>query len=106
MCSMIGLLQTGTRGLGRLEVTGRSLEPSPPAITTAFTAAYYEPVAFDRSGKDCTCGGCRDSTDALTIHEGAGWFVPAAQPHAYRGAGTMQPAPSGMFAFGGGNLNI
>src|SRR5262249_27261467 len=34
---MIGLLTTGSMGLGWLAVIGRSLVPSPPAITTAFT---------------------------------------------------------------------
>src|SRR3954469_13693065 len=36
---MIGLLTTGSRGLGWLAVMGRSRVPSPPAITTAFTGA-------------------------------------------------------------------
>src|SRR4029077_19443634 len=36
---MIGRLTTGSIGLGWLAVIGRSLVPSPPAITTAFTAA-------------------------------------------------------------------
>src|SRR5262245_34959203 len=35
---MIGLLTTGSSGLGWLAVIGRSLVPSPPAITSAFTA--------------------------------------------------------------------
>src|SRR5580692_2517357 len=35
---MIGRLTTGSIGLGWLAVIGRSLVPSPPAITTAFTA--------------------------------------------------------------------
>src|SRR5581483_4794861 len=35
MSSMIGRPPTGTRGLGRWLVSGRSREPSPPAITTA-----------------------------------------------------------------------
>src|ERR1700722_13441131 len=36
---MIGRFTTGSSGLGWLAVIGRSLVPSPPAITTAFTAA-------------------------------------------------------------------
>src|SRR5712692_4771433 len=35
---MIGLLTTGISGLGWLAVIGRSLVPSPPAMTTARTA--------------------------------------------------------------------
>src|SRR5690348_15820017 len=35
MCSMIGRPATGTSGLGRWLVNGRSREPSPPAMTTA-----------------------------------------------------------------------
>src|SRR5207253_7407503 len=35
-CCMTGLLTIGTIGLGRLIVSGRSREPSPPAMTTAF----------------------------------------------------------------------
>ncbi len=35
MCSMQGLLQTGTIGLGWLLVSGRRRVPSPPAMTTA-----------------------------------------------------------------------
>src|SRR5438270_11362765 len=38
MCSMIGRPPTGTSGLGRWLVSGRSREPSPPAMTTAFMA--------------------------------------------------------------------
>src|SRR5215470_1291677 len=38
-CSMIGLLTTGSSGLGWLAVIGRSLVPSPPAMTTALTVA-------------------------------------------------------------------
>lgn len=38
MCSMIGVLPTGTKGFGRFAVMGRNREPSPPAITTAFIA--------------------------------------------------------------------
>jgi len=34
---MIGLPATGTSGLGRVLVSGRNREPSPPAMTTAFT---------------------------------------------------------------------
>ena len=34
---MIGRFTTGSSGLGWLAVIGRSLVPSPPAITTAFT---------------------------------------------------------------------
>src|SRR3984885_6153228 len=36
---MIGLLHTGSSGLGWLAVIGRSRVPSPPAITTAFTGS-------------------------------------------------------------------
>ena len=36
---MIGRLTTGSIGLGWFAVIGRSLVPSPPAITTAFTVA-------------------------------------------------------------------
>src|SRR5256886_1248513 len=43
MCSMIGRPATGTSGLGRLLVSGRRREPSPPAITTAFTS----PTQYD-----------------------------------------------------------
>ena len=39
MCSMQGLPTIGTIGFGWLDVRGRSRVPSPPAITTAFTAA-------------------------------------------------------------------
>src|SRR5215469_17048693 len=35
---MIGLLAMGSSGFGWLAVIGRSLVPSPPAITSAFTA--------------------------------------------------------------------
>src|SRR5579875_3825905 len=38
-CSMMGLLTTGSSGFGWLAVIGRSLVPSPPAITTALTAS-------------------------------------------------------------------
>src|SRR5882724_11791053 len=38
MCSMMGTLPTGTRGLGRWAVRGRRRVPNPPAITTAFTS--------------------------------------------------------------------
>ena len=40
---MIGRPATGTSGLGRLLVSGRRREPSPPAITTAFTS----PTQYD-----------------------------------------------------------
>src|SRR2546426_7642161 len=43
MCSMIGRPATGTSGLGRLLVSGRRREPSPPAMTTAFTS----PTQYD-----------------------------------------------------------
>src|SRR5438270_489505 len=43
MCSMIGRPATGTSGFGRLLVSGRRREPSPPAITTAFTS----PTQYD-----------------------------------------------------------
>src|SRR5438309_2322095 len=43
MCSMIGRPATGTSGLGMLLVSGRRREPSPPAITTAFTS----PTQYD-----------------------------------------------------------
>jgi hypothetical protein len=33
---MIGRLTTGTIGLGRLQVKGRNLDPSPPAMMMAF----------------------------------------------------------------------
>jgi hypothetical protein len=36
MCSVIGLFATGTIGLGKLLVNGRSLVPEPPAMITAF----------------------------------------------------------------------
>jgi hypothetical protein len=36
MCSITGFPAIGTMGLGRRIVNGRSLDPSPPAITTAF----------------------------------------------------------------------
>src|SRR2546423_336353 len=35
ICSMTGLPTMGTMGFGRRIVNGRSLDPSPPAITTA-----------------------------------------------------------------------
>jgi hypothetical protein len=38
MCSAIGLFATGTIGLGKWLVSGRSLVPDPPAIITAFIA--------------------------------------------------------------------
>jgi hypothetical protein len=38
MCSMHGFPTIGTIGFGWFEVNGRSRVPSPPAITTAFTA--------------------------------------------------------------------
>ena len=37
MCSRTGVPTTGTSGLGRRLVSGRSRAPSPPAMTTAFT---------------------------------------------------------------------
>src|ERR1700726_4215865 len=37
MCSITGVPATGTSGLGWRLVSGRSREPSPPAMTTAFT---------------------------------------------------------------------
>src|SRR5215469_15800945 len=37
-CSMMGRFATGSIGLGWFAVIGRSLVPSPPAMTTAFTA--------------------------------------------------------------------
>ena len=37
-CSIIGRLTSGMRGLGWLDVSGRSLVPSPPAMMTAFIA--------------------------------------------------------------------
>src|SRR5579859_4455888 len=37
MCSSTGVPTTGTSGLGRRLVNGRSRAPSPPAMTTAFT---------------------------------------------------------------------
>jgi hypothetical protein len=40
---MIGWLHIGTSGFGLFEVTGRSRDPSPPAITTAFKLS--SPVA-------------------------------------------------------------
>src|SRR5215469_7563353 len=40
---MIGLLATGSMGFGWLAVIGRSRVPSPPAITTAFTAPPQTP---------------------------------------------------------------
>src|SRR5947209_6875941 len=40
MCSMIGRPATGTRGLGRLLVSGRSREPSPPAMAELEQLAY------------------------------------------------------------------
>src|SRR5438270_630786 len=43
MCSMIGRPATGTSGFGRLLVSGRRREPSPPAMTTAFTS----PTQYD-----------------------------------------------------------
>src|SRR5256712_5325339 len=43
MCSMIGRPATGTSGLGRRLVSGRRREPSPPAMTTAFTS----PTQYD-----------------------------------------------------------
>ena len=36
MCSMHGLPQIGTIGLGWFEVSGRRRVPSPPAMTTPF----------------------------------------------------------------------
>src|SRR5258708_27679828 len=50
-CSMIGRLTTGSIGFGWLAVIGRSRVPSPPAITTAFTAAqppYLPPTLSPR----------------------------------------------------------
>src|SRR5215475_14781297 len=43
---MIGRFTTGNMGLGWFAVIGRSRVPSPPAITTAFTAA--EPPLLGR----------------------------------------------------------
>jgi hypothetical protein len=39
ICSITGLPAIGTIGFGRLIVNGLSLDPSPPAITTAFIEA-------------------------------------------------------------------
>jgi len=39
-CSRMGLFPTGTIGFGTLHVRGRSLVPSPPAMTTAFTGLH------------------------------------------------------------------
>src|SRR5947209_12889289 len=39
MCSITGFPAMGTIGFGRRIVKGRSLDPSPPAITTAFIEA-------------------------------------------------------------------
>src|SRR5512133_322324 len=36
MCPSSGRFATGSIGLGRVKVSGRKREPSPPAITTAF----------------------------------------------------------------------
>ena len=36
VCSMIGLLPSGTMGFGTLAVNGRSRVPNPPAMRTAF----------------------------------------------------------------------
>jgi hypothetical protein len=41
MCSIIGLLASGTIGLGMLLVKGRRRVPNPPAITTAFMARNF-----------------------------------------------------------------
>src|ERR1700758_2363223 len=43
MCSMIGLLATGSMGLGWFAVIGRSRVPSPPAMTTAFNSLRLLP---------------------------------------------------------------
>ena len=37
MCSIIGRPTSGSIGLGRFDVCGRSRVPSPPAMITAFT---------------------------------------------------------------------
>src|SRR5215469_7148139 len=42
ICSMTGLPAIGTIGLGRRIVNGLSLDPSPPAMTTAFIAASLD----------------------------------------------------------------
>ena len=47
-CSIIGMLAMGSIGLGWLEVRGRSLVPSPPAMITAFMAPL-PPVGAARS---------------------------------------------------------
>src|SRR6266487_7157986 len=41
ICSMTGLPAIGTIGLGRRIVNGLSLDPSPPAMTTAFIEASF-----------------------------------------------------------------
>src|SRR5215831_19115992 len=57
---MIGLLTTGSSGLGWLAVIGRSLVPSPPAMTTALTgcqrslqAQRPRPAAGSVAGRIC-----------------------------------------------------
>jgi hypothetical protein len=40
MCSIIGRFTSGSMGLGTFEVSGRRRVPSPPAMITAFTAAF------------------------------------------------------------------
>src|SRR5207302_73185 len=42
MCSITGVPTTGTSGFGYLLVSGRSRDPSPPAMTTAFTDRLLE----------------------------------------------------------------
>src|SRR5487761_1142008 len=47
-CSMQGRPTTGTSGLGRRLVSGRSRLPSPPAITTAFIGACPDSLCISR----------------------------------------------------------
>ncbi len=63
MCSIIGRLAMGIIGFGWLEVSGRSLVPSPPAMITAFTtrppAVAGPPAAKQRTAghRDVGAGG-------------------------------------------------
>src|SRR5580704_12856024 len=56
MCSSTGVPTTGTSGLGRRLVSGRSRAPSPPAMTTAFT----RPPPRHRSADSDHMAGCEE----------------------------------------------
>ena len=45
MCSIIGRPTSGSIGLGRFDVCGRSRVPSPPAMMTAFMRGSVTPAS-------------------------------------------------------------